>query len=139
MGLLSRNMKSYISHNADENISHNIMRSCPLPTVHAKKRWIPIGSNKWLQMQCATPRTKGWERPNLMCNAIEKTYEGKQKKEWQGKLTTKCSHLAPNLNTNRKVRRLEVGTWEEQQKSISKNSLSLAMMGTLMLCFNNKK
>jgi len=32
-------------------------------------------------MQCDTPRIKGWERPNLVHNLIEKTFESKRKKK----------------------------------------------------------
>jgi hypothetical protein len=31
-------------------------------------------------MQCDTPMTKGWEKPNVMHNVMEKTFEGKRKK-----------------------------------------------------------
>jgi hypothetical protein len=31
-------------------------------------------------MQCNTPRIKEWERPNLMRNAMKKTFEGKNLK-----------------------------------------------------------
>jgi len=57
------------------------------------RRWIPIGSKCWLQMQCDTLRIKGWEKFNLMCNAVEKTFEGKVN-EWLGGPTTKRWHLA---------------------------------------------
>jgi hypothetical protein len=31
-------------------------------------------------MQCDTSRTKGWEKPNLVLKAMEKTFESKWKK-----------------------------------------------------------
>jgi hypothetical protein len=31
-------------------------------------------------MQCDTSRIKGWERPNLVCNVVEKTSKSKRKK-----------------------------------------------------------
>ncbi len=31
-------------------------------------------------MQCDTSRIKGWERPNLVRNAMEKTFKGTWKK-----------------------------------------------------------
>ncbi len=44
-------------------------------------------------MQCGTPRTKGWERPNLMCNAVEKTSKGRQIK----RMTGHANNQAPTL------------------------------------------
>jgi len=41
MGLLSWNMKSCISYNGYENILHNIMQSCPFPTMHVAKNVNP--------------------------------------------------------------------------------------------------
>jgi len=46
-----------------------------------RKKWMHIGSKGELQMQCDTPRTKKWERLNLVHNMMEKTFESKQKKE----------------------------------------------------------
>jgi hypothetical protein len=45
------------------------------------RRWIPMGFNRWPQMQCVKPKTKGWGRPNMVHNTQEKTFEGKWKHE----------------------------------------------------------
>jgi hypothetical protein len=50
------------------------------PPCSQQKRWIPIGSKGWLQMQRDTSRSKGWERPNLVCNAMKKYLEVGEKK-----------------------------------------------------------
>lgn len=41
--------------------------------------WIPMGSNDWPQMQCIKLRTKGWGKPNIVCNTSEKTSKDKWK------------------------------------------------------------
>jgi hypothetical protein len=41
MGLLSWNMKIFISQNGCENILHNIMQGRPLPTMRAMKNVDP--------------------------------------------------------------------------------------------------
>jgi hypothetical protein len=35
-------------------------------------------------MQCDTPKTERLERLNLVCNVVEKTFEGKRKKGLNG-------------------------------------------------------
>jgi hypothetical protein len=81
MGLFLQDKKSHISYNGHKIISQNIMQGCPLPTMSKQRKWISIGSKSWLQMQCDTPRTKRIVRPNLVCNAMEKTYEARWKKK----------------------------------------------------------
>jgi hypothetical protein len=75
MGLFLQDIKSHISHNGHKIISDKIIKGHPLPTMSEQRNWISIGSKSWLQMQCDTPRIKRMDRPNLVCNAMEKIYE----------------------------------------------------------------
>lgn len=47
-------------------------------------------------MQCDTPSIKGWERPNLVCNAVEKKIEGRQKKGMTGQINTQAPTSSPS-------------------------------------------
>ncbi len=42
-------------------------------------------------MQCDTPRIKGWERPNLMRNVVEKTSKGM----WKKRMTWQANNQVP--------------------------------------------
>jgi hypothetical protein len=48
------------------------------------KKVDPHRIQRLVTMWCDTLRIKRWERPNLMCNVVEKTFEGKQKKRMIG-------------------------------------------------------
>jgi hypothetical protein len=39
--------------------------------------------------------TKGWERPNLMCNVVEKTFEAKQKKRMTKRANNQAFEPSP--------------------------------------------
>jgi len=82
VGLLPQNMKPYIFHNGCKNILNDIM-GCDLlsPPWAQQKRWIPMGFNDWLKMQCVGLRTRGWGRPNLISNIKGKILKGRQKHE----------------------------------------------------------
>jgi hypothetical protein len=65
-------MKFHISHNDHKNISHNIMQGHPFPTMSAMKKMDPHKIQRLVTNECDTPKIKGWERPNLMRNLVEK-------------------------------------------------------------------
>jgi hypothetical protein len=67
-----------------------------------QKIWIHVRSKGWLQMQCNTPRTKGWERPNLMCNKVEKTFKAKREKKMIRRNDNKTPAPTPNFTHNLK-------------------------------------
>jgi hypothetical protein len=46
MGMLLWNMKSHLFRNGHENILHNIMWNCPLPTMHTTKKLDPYKIQK---------------------------------------------------------------------------------------------
>jgi hypothetical protein len=73
-------MKSRIFGNGHKSISHNIMQGHPLPTMHIMKKVYPHRIQRLITNAVWHPKTKGWERPNLMCNVVEKTFEGGRKK-----------------------------------------------------------
>jgi hypothetical protein len=106
MGLLSKDLAFFIM---DVKASHITLSEVILsPPCAQKKKWIPIGSKGWLQMQCDTPRNKGWERPNLVCNAMQKCFKIGKKKGQLNRLTNKRPHLvvhttSSTFNTNQKV------------------------------------
>jgi hypothetical protein len=81
MGLFFQHIKSHIYCNGHKIISQNIMQGHLLPTMSKQRKWISIGSKSGLQMQCDTPRAKGMDKPNLVCNAMEKTFKARRKKK----------------------------------------------------------
>jgi hypothetical protein len=75
--------------------------SCEVVLSSRCSQWnklIPIGSKGWLQMQCDTSRTKRWERPNLVRNAMEKTSKNKRKKRMIGWANNQALTLGPAYN-----------------------------------------
>jgi hypothetical protein len=72
------------------------------PPCAQQTRWIPIRSKGWLQMQCGTPRIERWERPNLVCNALEKTSKGRQKKG----MTRHANNQTPTLGPTHDLKRV---------------------------------
>ncbi len=58
-------------------------------------RWIFVGSKGWIQMQCDNPRTKGWEKPNLMHNAMKKPFENRWKKRMIGQANNQMLTSSP--------------------------------------------
>jgi len=80
MGLLSQNMKSCIFHNGHENISHNIMRSYLFLTMCTMKKMYPHKIQRLATCNATPQGLKGWERPNLMRNAMKKTSKGRNLK-----------------------------------------------------------
>jgi len=80
VGLFIHNMKIKIYYDGCKHIPHNIMGCHPPPPWTQWKRWIPMGSKDWPEMQCEKPRANEWGRPNLMCIAKEKTFETKLEK-----------------------------------------------------------
>jgi hypothetical protein len=44
-------------------------------------------------MYCDAPRIKRWERPNLVCNVVEKTFEGMRKKRMIGRVNNQALTL----------------------------------------------
>lgn len=65
------------SRNGCKSILNNIMRCNPLSTMGVAKEVNPHGSNNWPHIQCVQPKTRGWGRPNIVCIAKHKTFEGK--------------------------------------------------------------
>jgi hypothetical protein len=51
-------------------------------------------------MQCDTTRIKGWGKPNLMHNVMEKTFEGKHKKG----TTKQANNQMPTLGCLMQIR-----------------------------------
>jgi len=58
---------------------HHVKLSFP-HHEHIKEGGLPLGPKVGYKC-CDTLRTKGWERLNLMCNMVEKTYEVRWKKK----------------------------------------------------------
>jgi hypothetical protein len=50
------------------------------PPQVQQKKWIPIGSKSWPQMQCDKLRFKGWGKLDWMHNIVEKTSKVNQKR-----------------------------------------------------------
>jgi hypothetical protein len=50
------------------------------PSHAQRKRWIPIGSKGWSQMQCDKLRFKGWGKPHWMRNILKKTSKVNRKR-----------------------------------------------------------
>lgn len=65
-------MKPYVSHDKSENISDGILGCNPFCTM---------GATKKVDHKCdESIRVRGWESPNLVCNATkEKTFNAKWK------------------------------------------------------------
>jgi hypothetical protein len=74
-------MKFHISHNGHKSISHNIMQGHPFPTMNAMKKVDPHKIQRLVTHECDTPRIKGWERPNLMRNLVEKKLKLRGKRD----------------------------------------------------------
>ncbi len=53
-------------------------------------------------MLCDTPRTKGWERSNLMRNVIEKTFENM----WKNGMTNQVDNQAFTPRPTRDLKRV---------------------------------
>jgi hypothetical protein len=68
------------------------------PSCTQWRRWIPIRFKGWLQIQFDTPKTKKWEKPNLMCNVVEKTYKRRHKKWMIGWVNNQVFALGPTHN-----------------------------------------
>ncbi len=66
VGLLSQDMKPYISRNKHKNIPNDIIGCDPLPTMGTMEEVNPHGVS-WLVTNVMY-QTKRWERPNLICN-----------------------------------------------------------------------
>jgi hypothetical protein len=49
-------------------------------------------------MKCDTSRIKGWEKPNLMCNVMEKASKVKHKKMVIGRVHNQASTFGPAHN-----------------------------------------
>jgi hypothetical protein len=81
-----------------KHLTQHHVKSSFHPPCSQWKNWIPIGSKGWLQMQCDTSRTKGWERPNLVRNAVEKTSKSKQKKGMTGWANNQTLAFDPTHN-----------------------------------------
>jgi hypothetical protein len=61
------------------------------PQWAQRRKWIPIGSNDWPQMQCVKSRAKGWGRLNIVCNTKEKT----SKSKWKHGMIRQANNQAP--------------------------------------------
>ncbi len=70
------------------------------PPWEKQRRWVPVGSKGWPQMQWIAPKANEWERPNLVRNAKEKTLEGRQKGGMTGQ--TKKQTFAPRFTQDLK-------------------------------------
>jgi ribosomal protein L37AE/L43A len=65
-------------------------------------------------MQCDTPRTKRWEIPNLVCNAVKKTSKDMQKKRmirWVNNKVPTFDFTCVRCEEEGKLERMIVKVW----------------------------
>jgi hypothetical protein len=81
----------HISRNEGEGILNGLVK-CSFSSPWKQWRWwFPTRSRRWSLMQWINPKTKGWGRPNLVCNVEEKTFEPNGKMEWSSEKKL-CTH-----------------------------------------------
>jgi len=146
MGLLLRDMKFHIFRNDYKSILHNIMWSCPLPTMCAMKE---MDSHKVQRLTTNViwhPKDKGREMPNLMRNVVKKHLKVDERKEWLGELTPIAQTQPHTQSQTHLMRILQLGNvatrldkyaeiWKINKKFDAVFSNNRALEGHIILFF----